>query len=935
MKFQELVILLPCHSLEDFPVYSEGEEAQGLLAAWTSLWHPALVHSAQSMPTWARMDDPPTEVEGRLLVIPPVSHTELPTGFRQRVKESGGLPIRKKQSRDEILETALAALDDAPEFDPEWVQDFLALGFAYLQVQILTRQMRYSSNLDEVHFANQVVAAVNAAAEQNTELAEEKLTACFDLLSEERDIFYSVDSFLIDLVMLTPATLGAAFMSELQANSPVNFLLSAGVLEALQTPEKAEACAALRQAWQEGRVGLIACDHGETPLPLMSMESLATAVDAGLKQVEAVLGQSPRVYGRRRFGLTPHLPQVLQKCGVHCALHATLEEGRFPEAAQIKSQWEGADGTTIEAIAKAPLNASLPETFLGLALKTGESMDMDHVATLCLAHWPGAASPLLNDLRRAARRTTALGSFITVEKYFKETDEPHHSEKFPASLARSPYLRQAIVRRQEAPLSRWVRYHQARSRLAAAASLHHLAALVARAEPGAEAGAVADSLAAGAELDQKCETQSLDQADAALKAAKESLGNAATEVAAALRLPSGEGKLILNPHTSVRRTLVSLEGFASLPQPGGGVYAIEQVDGDMQAVVDVPPMGYLHLAPGGGDVDRREPLLAEGLQLRNEFFEVLINEATGGIASVQSYTIRGNRMSQQLALRMSGKVGERAMYSQMVCDDYRVLETSRLTGVIRTSGRLIHHDETVATFQQTVRVTRGSRVLELDVELDNITELKSDPWNCYVANRLAWKDESSGIACDLNQARASMGDRKRLEAMHYVDIRNGAESLTVFPDGLPFHRRVGLSSLDTILAVRNEPVKSFKLGLGVDLQHPLQEALGRAAPPAMADGSYAAPEPASAWLFRLQAKNVVATSWRPLGAEAEGHLEVRLLETAGRSAQVKLQSFRSIASAWTVDLSGNKRSECEVQDGAVALELGPRQWSLLRLEWGG
>ena len=49
MKYEELIILLPCHSLEDFPLYHEGEEAQGLLANWVALWHPALVAAAGAM----------------------------------------------------------------------------------------------------------------------------------------------------------------------------------------------------------------------------------------------------------------------------------------------------------------------------------------------------------------------------------------------------------------------------------------------------------------------------------------------------------------------------------------------------------------------------------------------------------------------------------------------------------------------------------------------------------------------------------------------------------------------------------------------------------------------------------------------------------------------------------------------------------------------
>src|SRR5437867_598798 len=111
MKFSELVILLPCHSLEDFPTHHEGDEAEGLLSAWSALWHPALLASARAVPTWSRADCPPTEIAGRLLVAPQVSQELLPAGFAARAKTEGALLVRKCKSRAEILAVALAELD--------------------------------------------------------------------------------------------------------------------------------------------------------------------------------------------------------------------------------------------------------------------------------------------------------------------------------------------------------------------------------------------------------------------------------------------------------------------------------------------------------------------------------------------------------------------------------------------------------------------------------------------------------------------------------------------------------------------------------------------------------------------------------------------------------------------------------------------------------
>ena len=37
--------------------------------------------------------------------------------------------------------------------DPELVKDFLAFGFAFLQVELLTQQMRYASSIDQTRIA--------------------------------------------------------------------------------------------------------------------------------------------------------------------------------------------------------------------------------------------------------------------------------------------------------------------------------------------------------------------------------------------------------------------------------------------------------------------------------------------------------------------------------------------------------------------------------------------------------------------------------------------------------------------------------------------------------------------------------------------------------------------------------------------------------------
>ena len=340
MKFQELIILLPCHSLEDFPQHHQGEEAEGLLANWTALWHPALIASAEAAPSWYRIDDPPEELINRLILVPSVSSDQLPTGFADRAQESGACLICRLQDRQEIIRRAFDHADGlAKDIDESLVRDFLALGYCFLQVQLLTRQMRYSSNLDEVHFNGQLVTGAVAAASGDTQLANDKLTTCFNLLGAERDHYYSVDAFLIDLTMVTEKTLGESLRNELAQGMPIN-LLATGEICCHLAEEAPETHVALTKAVADGTVGLIGGEHVERRLPLLSCETVLAELRRGLSTWQSSLGQAVVIYGRRRFGLTPLLPQVIEKLGFTGSLHATMDDGRFPLGTQIKTRWE-------------------------------------------------------------------------------------------------------------------------------------------------------------------------------------------------------------------------------------------------------------------------------------------------------------------------------------------------------------------------------------------------------------------------------------------------------------------------------------------------------------------------------------------------------------------------------------------------------------------
>ena len=216
MKLVESAVLLPCHSLEDFPVHHEGDEAEGLLAAWTALWHPALIAAAGQVPAWYRADAPPENLAGRLIVVPQVSESLLLPGWPTRARTEGAVLVRKIARREALIAAALSHLGaPVPDVAADLVADFLALGLGYLLVELLTRQMRYMSNLDEVRLHNAAQVAAAAAVEGRDDDARQHLKNAFETLYEARERFYPVDNFLIDVTLAAENTLGDSLRRDL------------------------------------------------------------------------------------------------------------------------------------------------------------------------------------------------------------------------------------------------------------------------------------------------------------------------------------------------------------------------------------------------------------------------------------------------------------------------------------------------------------------------------------------------------------------------------------------------------------------------------------------------------------------------------------------------------------------------------------------------
>ena len=947
MVIEELVVLLPCHSLEDFPVHHEGEEAEGLLAAWSGLWHPALIAACDNIPLWFRADAPPENPRPRIIVVPQVCDSLLLPGWPTRAKSEGAKLIRKLAKRKDVVDACLAALDAPPTVPEHIVADFYALGTGYLLVELLTRQMRYMSNLDEVRFQNEAREAARAAVENRIDEAQQHLKNAFETLYEARERFYPVDNYLIDLTLTADTTLGAALRKELAGDVALNVLMTGSLVDRLAEREP-ESLAALRHAIDRRIACVVGGEYDERESTLLPIETVLDEFRRGRAAYLRHLDLEPKAYGRRKQGLSPLVPQILARSGFEGALSFTLDDGSFPTPDQCKTRWEGFSNDAIDALGRTPLDAAKAESFLDLPRKIGDAMDRDYVATTVFAHWPGATSDYYDDLRRIATYVPLLGKFVTLADYFDHTERPGQISKFTADRYRTTFLRQAIVRNTPNPVTWAADVLHRRAQAATAAALQAIAEAVTL-RPAATSSIpllLEVDQSAGPALDGES-AKLLDQrVGSAVNAAASLAGSAICGQAAT---NAGESLLLLNAQLSSRRELVDVSALARLPEVGGPVIAVQESGSQKLAVVDVPSMGFAWLSAGPAVVTlpqksaglfglRKGPKsLVEANILRSELVEVHLSELTGGIKGVFLAGRREKRISQQLAFRLPQprpRPGDpwrdpdlEPIYSTMACDRWEPTIVGSTVGELTSYGKLVDAEgKRLAGFTQRVRIAQGSPLVTLEIELDVDEQPRAEAWGSYYAARFAWGDPTTALGRGVFGVHQPTS-AKRPESPYFIELETETTSTLILPDGMPHHLLTGERMLDTLLVGKGETRRKFRFGIIVESAHPAAdaEAFMSSLVPVLN-----LPQPASGakgWLFFVDAKNIQATHWESIvEADKVVGFRVRLLETEGLTGQVELRTIRTVRDAKVVNIRGETLLTLTPTSTGIPFNIGPCEW---------
>ena len=473
--FEECCVLIPAATLEDFPSDLSDYDARSMLAAWTVLWHPQLLATTGHLPTWIRADSPTEPKPGNLIVVPAPSFAQLPVDFQSRAQKCEGCHLITGGSRSELL-AAINELDadheqllvnDIPSISGEdrsvGVEDFYAAAYASLQVQVMTRRLRYTSNLDEIHLQNRMIDAAKHFINEAAENSIAALHDVFDSLAEERDHYFSSsDPHLVDLNLVSPSTVDDLFDqldgipssadSDRDGFTPQNVLIDQDIAMAISkmTPARVEQLKRLigecKIGWAGGGPATSIC------LDTMTLSEAEQAIIASTEACRQAVGSKPQVFARFSGGWPGDMTWQLGNLGYAgiIPLDFAAGTGQGDEAKLLLETGSG----QLEALTAKPIDAASDSEFLNLGPRLGEAIDSGEIATALFAHWPGQICDSFSDVRRAATWSLCLGRFWRIEDYFTDGEHPyHHGTIEAASRSASDKLDSLVESGQPNPIS--------------------------------------------------------------------------------------------------------------------------------------------------------------------------------------------------------------------------------------------------------------------------------------------------------------------------------------------------------------------------------------------------------------------------------------------------------------------------------------------------
>lgn len=918
------------------PADRSESDARKILAAITAPWHPAILSRLELPPAVEAIELASEPSEGDVRILAGAGPSGAPEDYLSRAQARGAVVIEADEDRLVVVDAIRKAMPHGarsamPAGDAETLRGFFALGLARHWLRDLTTAMGRIDDLDQESLWREAGAGALAWIEGDVASAQGRLRACFEILTEARERFYSVDAYIVDFCLLDGNTPQGSLARVIKRRAACSILATADAIDKLAAREP-ETFAVLLEAIDEGRSDIVGATYDESDEALLPVQSILHRFQKGMDVYRARLAGRPiDVLARRRFALYPQLPQVARRFQFRFGIHWALDSGKFPIVRDAKRMWESPDATTLEAMLRPPLAADSSANGLLLPWRLGKAMKEDHAATVPLAYWPESAAEWHEDLRIISGFSPVFARLVTAGDYFHLTDRPYETLKPRLDDYETPYLAQACARGADDPISRGAEHARLRAQLDAAIALSALAATL----HGDLESSARDTLV---ECERAFESGEFAESEPTIQAAT---ARHAREIAAATAgfAHDQPGFLVLNPTGVSRRAAVLLRDAPADIATSGPLVAAQFTEEGVWGIVELAPFGFARIdpapqnpAPAGkpaGSLSARDGKLSNGIAA------VEIDSATGGIRALLAGERTSARLGQQLVVLGLADDSGAPVASKMKSDEAIVDYAGPALAQIRTLGTLETPDgREIARFHQRFRLWAQRPIVELEITLDDIDAAwlaqagSADPWSNAICCRWAWPDESAALRRS-HMLGLEPTSARRPETGEMFEISARQERTAILMNGVRHHQRRGGRMLDSLLIAGRERSRTFTFGLVMDLEHPFQAATEMQAPaPVVAAPAPAAGSPASGWLVRVEHRAIAVTrlAWSEATGAGRGKgLELHLVETAGKPIRAKVRFCRDPIHARQIDFADNLIIDLTVEGDSVLVDLTPHE----------
>ncbi len=934
MPHRRLYLLSAVRLPTSYPLQIDADEVTAWLNGYLTLWHPAALWGAEQPPQPANSYDHDNPQPGAIYSIPLGPALFQPEDWRSRAAQAGAGVVEATVSRAATLQGVVEAARQAGtpppllELPPPTVQDFLSLGLGYLLLDTLYEAADHTRLLDGPAFWEGVCAAVQALLQGGDH--RPPLRQAASKLREAREQLYPQRTFWVEFIHL-PLPERGDWPAAFHKRFPVCVAGPATAFEQLAEGSPQRLAQLQERCRPDGPPSVELCcgAYCEREDAYLPVESQLWNLQAARTVLHRLCGGETHVYLRQHSAFHSQLPALLQHAGYRHAVLIAADGATLPRLYSTVIHWPAADGRAVDAFCREPLPADDPRTFFNLIYHLHQAYSSDAAPTIALKHQGRPACVFYDDFMALAELESVFGEWIPLSRYFTEASGGDYIGARPADEFFIDDLDRRVSQlRHPQAVSAFPQQWRWRRRLD---GVFALAALYRSVTPHP----TTDDHKLLQQLEDLERQGECDPAAAA--ATQEMLRELETAWTAKLaaRLqgrtpPERPGWMLFNPCSFTRRIALELPDEPGPIPVEGPVKASEYADGVARVVVEVPSFGYAWFPRGRPDLPPPKPrlTLADGLTVRNEFFECDVDSTTGGIRSFRDLRRRVTRFGQQLVYNPG---------SRMVVQDIAVTHAGAALGEITSTGELRdEQDQVLARFRQRVRAWLGRPVLEIRIEWEDLRPPVGYPWYAYYAARFGWRDERAVLFRGVHGRNEQTGVTRPVSG-DYLEVRLGAERSFLFTGGLPFLQRHGERMVDVILVPEGEEGRRFELLLAADRDIPMQTAQGWISSAPLVAAAGPPPSGPSGWLVHLDMPNVIVTSLRPFplpaGSAADRAVALRYQETTGYGGTLAVRWARDPSRACWIDGTGQTLQPLIVEGDTVHAEFSGDELGRILVEW--